>query len=147
MEIFLHSTSGIELVEVDDDAKVNDIVERTVGKGGQAWLQDVEAPLPGGRKVSQVVPSLGHVHVSDCKRVQVTVRYNGSKTRAFSPAATIQSVFEWAANQLTETERPKHELGVCNGDKIAERTAHVGTLAGDACELCLDLAPADRWQG
>jgi hypothetical protein len=84
-------------------------------------------------------------------KVDVTIRYGGETKRdKFAPAMRIQTVFDWATGNrgfdLTDAERAKHTLGSIDKQTILERSDHVGQFA-DTCEITLDLAPKDRFQG
>lgn len=152
MQIFLHTPTGLALVEkLDDTTTIADLIDKAGLTDATAWIEDAEDPLEFTDLVAQIAGDKGHIHVSHCRRVDVTVNYGGKqKSQGFAPGATIQAVRQWAVGQdgfdLPVKERPKHEVGVCGTGVIADRNDHVGTLASD-CALCLDLGPKDRFQG
>lgn len=152
MQIFLHTPTGLALVEnLDDNATIADLIDKAGLTDATAWAENGEDPLETADLVASVVGDRGHIHINRCRRVDVTVNYAGKqKSRTFAPGATIQATRQWAIGpngfDLPAKERPKHEVGVCGTGVIADRNDHVGTLAAD-CVLCLDLAPKDRFQG
>lgn len=151
MQIFIHTTTGLVLESIEDKATVTDLITATGITDAAAWLEDAEAQLDATSLVAKAIGDKGHVHITRCRRIEVTINFNGkSKSRRFSPAATIARVRRWAVGDegfdLPQKERPKHEVGVSGTGVIADRNDHVGTLAID-CELSLDLAPKDRFQG
>ena len=152
MQIFLHTPTGVALVEqLDDTTTIADLMDKAGLTDATAWIENAEDPLELTDLVAQIAGDKGHVHVNHCRRVDVTINYGGKhKSHGFAPGATIQAVRQWAVGldgfDLPVKERPKHEVGVCGSGIIADRNDHIGTLASD-CALCLDLAPEDRFQG
>jgi len=151
MKMFIHTTNGIAITEdLDEGATIGDLIADTKIADATAWAEGVDEPLDPASSVREIGDK-GHVHITRCRRVTVTVNYNGrDEQREFPPGATIQAVRVWAVGpdgfNLAGAQRPKHEVGVCGTGVIADHDAHVGTLASD-CALCLDLAPKDRFQG
>lgn len=151
MQIFLHTNSGIALTEhLGEGTTIGDVVAQTGIADATAWAEDSDEPLDAAA-LAATIGDKRHIHITRCRRITVTVNYAGrQKERKFAPGATIQAVRRWAIGPdgfgLPETQRPKHEVGVCGTGVLAERDDHVGTLATD-CSLCLDLAPKDRFQG
>lgn len=155
MHIYLHRPrSDLERIEVSEETRVRDLVdEEEDGEEFTVWLEDSEEPLDLDATLADAgVSDRAHVHVARCRRIEVRVRYGGeTKEREFAPAATIARVFEWATGkrgfELTESERAKHTLGLCDTLTQPDKAEHVGTLAGADCALCLDLAPKERFEG
>lgn len=152
MQIFLHTPTGLALVEkLDDATTIADLIDQAGLTDASAWIEDGEDALELTDRVAQVAGDKSHIHVNRCRRVDVSINYGGKqKSHGFSPGSTIQAVRQWAVGKdgfdLPVKERPKHEVGVCGTGVIADRNDHIGTLATD-CTLCLDLAPKDRFQG
>lgn len=151
MRIFLHTDSGLTLQTIDETTTIAELSEAAGVDAAIGWLEDADEPLDGSTRVAAAVGDKGHLHLNRCRRVEVAINYAGrTKTHCFVPGATLGRVRRWAIGEngfdLPQKERPKHEVGVCGTGIIADRNDHVGTLATD-CELCLDLAPKDRFQG
>lgn len=155
MKIYVHR-QGVELAQiaVSDEVTVKEFASELTGESGfEVWLEDADEPLPAKTKLEKSgIKERGHVQVSRCKRVEVTVRYGGeSRTKQFSPAATIAKVFDWAcgpkAFHLTGSEKAKHTLGICGTGQQPHRSEHIGTFATSNCDLCLDLLPKERFEG
>lgn len=152
MQIFLHTPTGLALVEkLDDATTIADLIDQAGLTDASAWIEDGEDALELTDRVADVAGDKGHIHVNRCPRVDVTINYGGKqKSHGFAPGSTVQAVRQWAVGKdgfdLPVKERPKHEVGVCGTGVIADRNDHIGTLATD-CALCLDLAPKDRFQG
>jgi hypothetical protein len=151
MQIFVHTENGLTIEDVDEAATIADLGDKVRVEDATGWLEDADSPLDGTELVVNAVGDKGHVHLTRCPRVEVTVNFAGKqKTHRFAPGATISRVRRWAVGpdgfDLPQNERPKHELGVCGSGVVADRNDHIGTLATD-CALCLDLAPKDRFQG
>lgn len=150
MQIFVHTPHGLALETVADDARIGDLAVAAGLDDATCWLENADAELALSAAVADVGEH-GHVHLSRCRRIEVTIHFAGKdKTHRFAPGTTVGRVRRWAVGEngfdLPKTQRPKHEIGICNSGVIADRQDHVGTLASD-CELCFDLAPKDRFQG
>jgi hypothetical protein len=156
MKVFVHAGQGaVEPREADiDHASTAAALLLQVGAEPDAllWIEEAEDPLdPGVTLVEAGVVEFSHLHHGRCRRVAATVRFGGEpKERAFSPSATVQTVFAWAESKegfdLPAEQRPKHTLGLCGTQTEADRRAHLGSLASD-CRVCFDLAPKTRYQG
>jgi len=151
MQIFLHTESGLTLEDVDETATIADLADKVGIADATGWREDDDDPADAIAILAKVVGDKGHLHLTRCRRVGVTVNFAGKqKDRRFAPGVTMGRVRRWAVGpdgfDLPHKERPKHEVGVCGTGVIADRNDHVGTLATD-CDLCLDLAPKDRFQG
>lgn len=150
MQIFLHTPDGLALENFDDDTTIADVAAAVGMNDATGWIEDADDPLTGDTLL-RAVGDKGHLHVTRCKRIEVTINFAGKhKTHKFAPGATIGRVRRWAIGDdgfdLPQSQRPKHEVGVCGTGVIADRHDHIGTLSTD-CGLCLDLAPKDRFQG
>jgi hypothetical protein len=151
MRIFLHTSSGLTLQTIDEATTIAEFADAAGIDDAIGWLEDADEPLDACTRVVGAVGDKGHLHLNRCRRVEVTVSYAGkTKTNRFAPGVTIGRVRRWAIGEngfdLPQKERPKHEIGLCGSGTIADRNDHIGTPASD-CELCLDLAPKDRFQG
>lgn len=151
MRIFLHTHSSLTLQTIDETITIAELADAAGVDNAVGWLEDADEPLDGGARVAVSVGDNGHLHLNQCRRVEVAINYAGkSKTHRFTPGTTIGRVRRWAMGEngfhLPQKERPKHEVGLCGTGVIADRNDHIGTLSTD-CELCLDLAPKDRFQG
>ena len=150
MQIFVHTPQGLTLENVADDATIGDLAAAASMDDAAGWLEDADDELALSTTVA-TIGDHGHLHLNRCRRIEVTIHFAGrEKTHRFAPGATVGRVRRWAVGEdgfdLPKTQRPKHEIGVCNSGVIADRQDHIGTLAAD-CELCFDLAPKDRFQG
>lgn len=154
MQLFVRSRGAdVELLDAEPTQTVADFLAgREEGAEAALWLEGAEEPLVGDLTLQEAgVGERGRVHVSTCRRIKVTVRYNGERCKEFPPGATVGAVYEWAAGPhgfgLSESERAKHTLGLCNTQTEPDRAEHVGSLATEDCSVCFDLAPKDRFAG
>lgn len=151
MDLYVHEqgTEEIRRVSIAPTAPVRELAD---GEGIEVWSEDTEDPLDRDTTVAEAgLADRAHVHRSRCRRVAVTVRFNGeSRDRKFSPAVTVERVFRWAVGpqgfDLPPDQRAKHTLGVTGSGVEADRDAHVGSLATD-CAVSFDLAPKARYAG
>lgn len=154
MRIYIHQQSAEdpEVVELSGDTLVSEL---SADADEQIWLPDEDDPLDATLTLDAAgVRDRGHVHRNRCRRVAVSVRFNGeSKDRAFGPGATIARVFRWATGRqgfaLPAEQVPKHVLVVRGTEHMLEPETHVGSLVtrDGKCELRLDLVPRERYEG
>lgn len=151
MRLFIHSDNGIAVTDdLDDDVTVGDVISSTGLDDAAAWAENSDEPLEPAASAASIGDQ-GHVFVGRCRKVTVTVHFAADRIeRDFPPSVPVRVVRRWAIGpqgfDLPATEAPKHEVGVCGTEAVAEHDDHIGSLA-DACALCLDLVPKDRFQG
>jgi hypothetical protein len=125
----------ISLTQVKQDATIEALAVAAIAPGayhaadGHECLVSLEeADEPLTPSVTLTTAGIGHrsrVHLHRCRKIHVTVSFNGQeKSRAFSPAATIGRVTQWAVGkrgfELDDIDAAEHVLQV------------TGILAGDA---------------
>ncbi|HEX8386865.1 MAG TPA: hypothetical protein VF576_11815 [Rubricoccaceae bacterium] len=150
-------TDDVQALDVPDGATAADVADHARSAGltrdgddPVVYLEDEDEPVAPG--VALPISS-GHcrVHVGPRARIDVTVHYNGRHVgQGFSPAATVERVHRWAADQLglSETEAARHKLQFCDTTDQPKPRRHLGALDRNRDrELCLDLVPARRTQG
>lgn len=163
IEIYLQGEgiATIALVRVPAGGTVRDIAEAARAQGMPAaepdmtpgvWLEDAEDALADEQPLDTA--GIGHrcrVHVHRCRRVAVTVNFNGRHhERGFAPGATVHRVKQWAVHEfgLPEVDATEHALQVCGTTKRPDEDTHIGTLMHyPECGLCFDLVPKQRVQG
>jgi len=124
------------------------------------FLEDVDGLLDGDAIVEELLPLaagedvLGplRLHISRCRHVDVTVRFNGEPAqRRFPPGATIERVQRWAARRafnLSPRDAAEHVLQIQGTTTRPDRDAHIGTLTeGHTCGVAFDLVPSKRVEG
>lgn len=154
MELFVH-TAGSEdpdVVEVENTARVRELL---AGDGdSRIWIEETDEEI--GLDDTLVAAGLRHhqhVHRGRCRRVDLTVRFNGENfTNTFGPGTTIKIIEKWAfggdAADLSPDQAAKHVLALPGGDHFLAATVHIGSLVTvGSCQLTLDLLPRDRFEG
>lgn len=160
LEIFVQGEGlpDTVLVEVEEGSRIRDVVDAARAKGLDAceesavFNEDSEEPLETARTLKEA--GLGHrarVHVHRCKKVEVTVNFNGRHIeRQFPPSATIKRVKAWAVKgfELTRVDASEHALQVCGSSARPDEDQHMGCLVKrPACSVCFDLVPKQRVEG
>ena len=164
IEVFLQGESipEIALVRVRSDGRVSDLLT-AAGAGGLALpdqseavvlLEDESEPLALDAHLTVVgVRNRARVHVHRCRRVEVTVNFNGDeRSETFPPSATVARVKRWAVSKrgfdLNEVDAAEHLLQVCGSSVRPDEDTHIGTLfQSPRCDVCLDLVPKQRVEG
>lgn len=163
IELFLQGEGILEitLVRVPRRGTVRDILavaathDLTVG-GDEPFvmLEDAEEPLQPDTTLQQAgVTHRSRVHVHRCRRVSVTVNYNGNpKTETFPPSATVARVKKWAVGKHgfnpAGIDATEHLLQLCGSADRPDEDIHIGSLVtSPACSVCFDLVPKKRVEG
>lgn len=92
----------------------------------------------------------GHLHCHPCRRIQVTVRKDETKTRKFAPTARVARVRRWAlkAFGLSGQAASDFVLQLCDSDQRPRPNQHLSELAqSDTCSICFDLVKELTPQG
>ncbi len=149
IELYIHTAGDREpkLVKIDEDATVEELLKR-IAPGGNGDLHLIiegeDDPHDHHCKLRECsLKHRHHVHCHRCRKVAVTVFYNGEQSHSFAPSATIEQVLKWAlrafelkgADALDKVLR----LPEAPNDPLPE-TAHLGSFVkGHSCEVRLEL--------
>lgn len=152
-ELYIHrrGEKRIELVTVTETMAVAEAVG--LEDGEVVWVEEAEEALKINLTLVEAgIPHRGHVHVNRCRKVEVTVEYNGiSKAHTFAPAAKVARVRKWALSKqgfdLTPTDAADLFLVFAGTTTKPDLTDHVGSFVGDDCTVAFDLVPKPRPEG
>lgn len=159
IELFVQAegVADMQLLKVPDDARVSDVIVALRGKGLTVvedlvvMLEDEESELPHSARLRDL--KIGHrrrLHCHRCRRIQVSVSYNGVETGSFPPSATIGRVKKWADKEfgLKGQDATDLALQISGTTNKPEEDVHIGTLVRHPnCELRLELVPKKFVQG
>ena len=162
IEIFLQG-EGIDkvvLVKVPRDGTVNDILNTAKTHGFHLetddvpviFIEDNETDVPVEKKLDQAgIGQRSRVHVHRCRRVEVSVNFNGKQeNRKFGPGTTVKRVKRWAVKEfgLPPVDATEHVLQICGSTVRPDADIHIGTLVSCSdCSICFDLVPEQRIEG
>lgn len=158
----------IRVVELSPHATVRDLVEAAQAQGValqdggahggadrvSAYAEDSDAPLPAGATLEGA--GLGNhssVHLSRCRRVAVTVHYNGQdRSETFGPGVPMHRVKEWAVENkgfnLNPVDAAEHVLQLTGTSDRPDDDVHIGSLVGaSSCKVEFDLVAKVRVEG
>lgn len=117
--------------------------------GAFVFERNGDEPIREGIETKKAVSLIVH----RCKRVAVHIRYEHlTKTKEFSPAATVFRVLQWAtgveAFKLDDTARAKANLMLPDGTEPLQRDAVIGQyVLHPNCEVTFDLTLKDFTNG
>lgn len=150
--------ADVAMIEVEEGLTLGDVRKLIVAAAGLGdelilFVEDDDEPAKLDEKFPANTTSVGiKLHLHRCRKVHVTVTYNGRAVRhQFSPAATVSKVKKWAAIKqfnMTPEEAGEHVLQLSGSyDRPAPNT-HIGTLVKHPkCEVSFDLLPDERVNG
>lgn len=162
VELFLQGAgiARIALVSVPEHGTVRDIVDAARGQGLRpagtdafaVFLENRDEPLEPALSLEAAgIRARSRVHVHTCRKVEVTVNFNVEHaSHAFSPAATVAVVKEWADRKfkVSGVDATEHALQICGTTDRPSDDTHLGSLlAPGSCDLCFDLVPKHRVEG
>ncbi len=167
MQIFLQveGVREIRVLELPSSATVRDLMKAAADQGlpaagGEAveapavFIEDAEDPLaPSATLDAAGLRHGASVHVSRCKKVLVTVHFNGKeRSESFGPGAPMHRVKRWAVGKkgfdLPELDAAEHVLQITGAQDRPDDDIHIGTLVhGRHCAVDFDLVPKVRVEG
>jgi len=167
MQIFLQveGVREIRVLELPSSATVRDLVKAAADQGladaeGEAaeapavFTEDAEEPLaPGATLEAAGLRHGASVHISRCKKVRVTVHFNGKeRSESFGPGAPIHRIKRWAVGKkgfnLSDQDAADHVLQITGTQDRPDDDVHIGTLVqGRRCAVEFDLVPRKRVEG
>lgn len=132
---------------------------KDVGQPGQwVFAEDHDGPVDLLTPVQGLVSGKGdghalvRLHHSRCKRVTVSVTFNGvTKSRDFPPVTRVGHVHQWATHNafdMSPRDAAEHVLELVGGDERPDSDDQIGTLtSGTLCAVAFDLVPFKRVEG
>ena len=112
--------------------------------------EDKHEPCDARRTIAEIAIKSGtHVHVHKCRRILVTVTYNGvDKKHKFSPATTISTATKWAKRKFKIDPTSDFVLQISGTKTVPRQNEHLGDLViGGVCTLSFDLVTEVNPQG
>lgn len=161
IQVYVHGENSREpkLIEVPENALINDIIkiyQQEFPNSGAAeeieiFLQDEE----DARQKEQSCEKAGikkkvHIHCHRCKRIAVTIIYNGDdKSFTFSPSATAKEILKRAIHAFNINETDAGDYLLKLDDKtILQPSDHIGSFTSfPRCQVKLFLTPTKPVQG
>lgn len=163
MELFLQGEGipEVQLIRVRQDGTVRDLLDAARESGvGVAQnddaiivlLEDEENELALDSRLKDAgIKHRSRVHVHRCRRVGVTVNFNGtSRENQFPSSKTIAKVKRWADDQfgLKGVDATEHALQISGTSTRPDEDTHLGVLVSyPNCKISFDLVPKKRVEG
>lgn len=150
----------IQIVHVDHNGGIAALLaeaarHRTCNADGEmlVFIEDEDEPLTHEcglpRRHGDGGPPRLHVH--RCRRVEVSVMFNGVKEdRQLGPGKTVAAVKRWAAKAfgMAPADAAEHVLQLVGTSDRPDADTHIGALAScPECMVAFDLVPLKRVEG
>jgi hypothetical protein len=152
----------IRVIEVVKQGTVRDVVSAAAAQGiatataasSRVFAEDREDEIPLNATLEAAGVGDGDsLHIHRCKRIGVTVHFNGNeKSQSFAPGTTVNRVKEWAVSKkafnLNDVDAAEHVLQIVGTRDRPDEDVHIGTLTTTpSCALDFDLVPKVRVEG
>lgn len=161
IQIYVHGENSRELksIEVSESSTVADILkayqEAFPNAGSpdeiEIFLEDTDDPMQKNHSAEKSgVKKRSHIHCHRCKKVAVTIFYNGEdKLFHFPPSATAKNVLKKAIHAFNIKEADAGDYLLKLDDKtVLQATDHIGSFVSfPSCQLKLFLTPTKPVQG
>ena len=162
IELFLQGEGirDIVLIQVSKGGRVGDVLAAaraaglSVAEGVALSLEDEESAMDLEALIgSTSIRHRSRVHVHRCRKVAVTVSFNGvQKAETFPSAATMKRVKQWAVGkkgfEMSDVDAAEHVLQLSGSSERPDEDIHIGTLVqAPHCSVSFDLVPKVRVEG
>lgn len=156
VHLYMEGSKKTELIEILADSSFRDFVKSDDcpcdfdEKEWCAMHDDSDDTINLDDKIAKhAVKNKIHIHVCRCKKVEVTVSYNGvEKTRKFPSSAKIRRILRWALKEfgISEEEAPEHIL--CLGEEELNERDSIGLyVSWPECSITLLLVRKEAVNG
>lgn len=160
-QIYVHGENSRDpkLVEVSENVSVKDIInlyQKEFPDAGspdeiEVLLEDEEDPKPNDPHGEKGwIKKRMHVHCHRCKKIAVTIIYNGDdKSFTFSPSTTAKKILKKALHAFNINESDAGDYLLKLDDKtILQPSDHIGSFTSfPRCQVKLFLTPTKPVQG
>jgi hypothetical protein len=152
----MENHAHVEHVNFSPDNTLADVLNAIRAKHGtdaasHLFLEDADEPADLRKRLQDLGESKGvKVHVHRCKRIEVSVAFNGTKQRTFPPAATVARVKRWVTDafNMSPEDAGEHVLQLAGTTDRPSPGTHLGSLATHPhCHVRFDLVPNERVNG
>jgi hypothetical protein len=166
LELFVQAEglADIKLAKFDRNATVREALAALASKFGgvfeelknaqnaNAFLEDSDKELNLDRTLDeQEIKNRSRLHIHRCRRIKVSVNFNGQTiTDSFPPSTTVRRVKKWADKEfdIDKADAVEHALQLCGTATRPDEDTHIGALTTNpACSVCFDLVPKIRVEG
>ena len=149
IELYIHTAEHCnpKLIKIDEDATIEELLKRLAPDvHGELHLtiEGEEEPHERHRKLHECgIKHRKHVQCHRCRKIAVTVFYNGEQSLSFAPSATIEKVLHWVlqAFGLKGADALDKVLRLTDApDEVLPESAHIGSyVKPPTCEVRLNL--------
>ncbi|MBX3283538.1 MAG: hypothetical protein KF756_13825 [Acidobacteria bacterium] len=154
----------IQVVNIDSESTAVELIKMVAAKVGGEFAA---ADTAGGfvvtfenedKEISQKdslkkagIHDRSRVHIHRCRKVKVTVNFNGeTEVDNFPPSTMVGKVKKWADKKfdIDKIDATEHALQLCGTATRPDEDTHIGALTKNpSCSVCFDLVPKRRVEG
>lgn len=155
----------IQVVNIGSDSTVADLIKMVAAKVGAGefaaadaegglvvTFEDEDKKIPHEDSLKKAgIRDRSRVHIHRCRKVKVTVYFNGeTEVDNFPPSTTVGKVKKWADKKfdIDKIDATEHALQLCGTSIRPDEDTHIGMLTKHpSCSICFDLVPKRRVEG
>jgi len=153
MRVYIHTGTTTPTVrDAEPDTRIGDLIDSNTGDHvfarGQEEPVDLDATIGSLSDAGHV-----HLHVHGCRKITVSVRYNGAtKETQVPPGHTMEKVLDWAIGHrgfnLDPAAAADLTLRVPGSDLDLDLDLGIDAYAPiGTCAVLFDLLPVQRFAG
>lgn len=154
----------IHIAQIDSNATVVELIKAVATKVGGEFaaaeaagglvvtFEDEEKEIFQKDTLKKAgIRNRSRVHIHRCRKVKVTVNFNGETAADnFPPSTTVGKVKKWADKKfdIDKIDATEHALQLCGTSTRPDEDTHIGMLTKHpSCSICFDLVPKRRVEG
>lgn len=166
LELFVQGEGlgGIRLIKADPESTFQRLIAVLAADAGGGFaaaaasgqltvmVEDSDKEVSSDISLKKAgVRSRQRVHIHRCRKVKVSVNFNGeTAVDDFPPSTTVGKVKKWADRKfdIDKVDATEHALQLCGTAERPDEDLHIGSLTnGTSCNVCFDLVPKKRVEG
>jgi len=152
ISIYLHQENQLkpEIVTVDKNTTYSKLMnELSKNDRSEIHIFRENEEMAEDKEESVHLEAKSHIHCHRCKKVQITVTYNGQAVNlTLPPSSTGEKILSKSCKELGITKDDATDLHLKNGNLVIQFKDHIGSYVSfPDCQINLNLLPNNQMQG
>lgn len=152
IEIYLHreNQQKPEIVEVQENTSYSGLMnELPINDSSEYNLFEEDQEIIENKDKVIKLKVKSHFHCHRCKKVEITVTYNGQNVQlSLPPSSTGDKILRKSCKEFGITEDDATDLHLKSGSVVFKTKDHIGSYVSfPNCKIQLNLLPNNQMQG